>query len=100
MTKKGLSRGTKAGITVMILLFLFLLTLMILLPAYERVREVRTALKELRNEVRQLQQENLALQKELEALRNDPLLAERRARERGLAKPGEIIYDFEEPHRH
>ncbi len=100
MSKKGLSRGIKAGIVIVTIIFLFLLTLMILLPAYEDVREVRVALKELRNEVRQLQQENLTLQRELEALRDDPILAERRARERGLAMPGEIIYDFKEPHRH
>jgi cell division protein FtsB len=45
-----------------------------------------------------LAQDNARLRREVEALRNDPVALERAVREElGYVKPGEVIFDVEEP---
>lgn len=67
-------------------------------PNLEKVERLRGELDELRQENDDLARQNATLEQEIIALRNDPRLAERRAREAaGLARPGELIYQFEEP---
>lgn len=66
----------------------------------EKVERLRGELDELQKQNDQLASQNEKLEQEILALRDDPRLAERRAREAaGLARPGEVIYQFEEPEK-
>jgi len=59
------------------------------------VRRRQAAQEELRAEVDALRVQNVALMERIEALREDPYVLERIAREKlGYARPGEIIYLF------
>jgi cell division protein FtsB len=59
------------------------------------VRRQKAHLGKLRAEVGSLQRENAALLAEVRALRSDPYVIERIARERlGYARRGEIIFQF------
>ena len=61
----------------------------------ERLQREHSQL-EARNE--QMRRQNQELEQQVIALRDDPRLAEKRARESGnLAKPHELVYKFEEP---
>jgi cell division protein FtsB len=69
-------------------------------PNLDKVDHLRAELDKLQDENRELAGQNKALEEEIQALRDDPRLAERRAREAaGLARPTEVIYQFEEPDR-
>lgn len=62
----------------------------------ERATHLQTELSRLEGENQQLSDENVRLQRRILALRDDPRLAERRAREAGrMAKPNEVIYQFD-----
>ena len=64
----------------------------------ERADSLAADLQRLRKENEDLAEENRRLRKRVDALRDDPRLAERRARETAsLARPGEVIYQFEKP---
>jgi len=64
----------------------------------EKVERLRGELDALQKENDVLAAQNAKLEQEILALRDDPRLAERRAREAaGLARPSEVIYQFEEP---
>ena len=66
-------------------------------PSRDKLEHIRGELAQLEAENDKLEAQNAALEKEILALRDDPRLAERRAREAGgLARPGEVIYQFEE----
>jgi cell division protein FtsB len=63
-----------------------------------RVEHLRSELERLEGENNALAKKNDELEKTILALRDDPRLAERRAREEAsLARPGETIYQFESP---
>lgn len=67
-------------------------------PNLGQVERLSEELEVLKSQNRELAEQNQALEKRIVALRDDPRLAERRARETvGLARPGEIIFQFEEP---
>lgn len=67
-------------------------------PNQGQVERLGEELEHLKSQNRALATQNEALEKRIVALRDDPRLAERRARETvGLARPGEIIFQFEEP---
>ncbi|MBA2664696.1 MAG: septum formation initiator family protein [Bradymonadaceae bacterium] len=67
-------------------------------PNLGQVERLAEELEGLRLQNRELANKNAQLEKKIVALRDDPRLAERRARESvGLARPGEIIFQFEEP---
>lgn len=51
---------------------------------------------ELTAEIRQLKESNRTLIKKVDALKTDPDSIEQLAREQGLAKDGEIIYQYED----
>lgn len=56
------------------------------------MRRTQTEIKKVKADLTQLAKENAALQQETQALKSDPRLIEKIARdELGLAKPGEII---------
>lgn len=67
-------------------------------PGLEKLDRLEGELAKLQAENETLAGENARLESQILALRDDPRLAERRARETaGLARPNEIIYQFEEP---
>ena len=66
-------------------------------PGVDRLEVLQAELDELQTQNRQLAERNDELERQILALRDDPRLAERRARESvGLARPGELIFQFEE----
>lgn len=63
----------------------------------ERLDELQTQLETLQAQNEQLRDDNEDLERQVMALRDDPRLAERRARESvGLARPSELIFQFDE----
>ncbi|MEZ4458835.1 MAG: septum formation initiator family protein [bacterium] len=68
-------------------------------PNLDRVDHLRGELDKLQAQNNDLAAQNKHLEDTVRALRDDPRLAERRARAAGLARPGEVIYQFEEPDR-
>jgi cell division protein FtsB len=77
-------------------IWLFLISfvlLIIFLPGYSRLQELRQKNKELEAKIEAVQQENSALRHERERLEKDIVYLERVAREKmGLIREGEIIY--------
>ena len=63
---------------------------------YLDVRRQRARLSKLRAEVGTLRRENLTLLAEVRALKHDPYIIEKIAREKlGYARPGELIFQFQ-----
>jgi len=62
---------------------------------YLEVRRRREAFEEMQREVARLQAENNALLADISALKTEPYVVEKLAREKlGYARPGEVIYLF------
>ena len=52
----------------------------------------------LTTEIANLKQDNVRLRKDVDSLKNDPAYLERVARDKlGLARPGEIVYYYDQP---
>lgn len=69
--------------------------LIIFLPGYAKIQELRQRNKELELNIKKLRKENLRFKKEGERLENDPAYLEKVARERlGVVKKGEVVYRF------
>ncbi|MEK6567724.1 MAG: septum formation initiator family protein [Candidatus Omnitrophota bacterium] len=67
--------------------------LVIFIPGYAKIQELRRKNQELEASVRKLQVENSAFQREKERLENDPEYLEQVGRkELGIVKKGEIAY--------
>jgi cell division protein FtsB len=67
-------------------------------PSLDRAEQLQGEVEKLREQNRQLADKNDRLEKKVVALRDDPRLAERKARESsGLARPGEVVFQFEKP---
>jgi len=67
-------------------------------PNVRKAEHLEKELSKLQKQNQKLDDENARLHREVLALKDDPRLAERRAREAAnLARPGELIYQFEEP---
>jgi cell division protein FtsB len=66
-------------------------------PNLDRVDHLQGELQKLEAQNQRLADENRKLQETIVALRDDPRLAERRARAAGMARPGELVFQFEEP---
>jgi cell division protein FtsB len=61
-----------------------------------RIEELEQKLEGLRAQNRSMLQQNERLRQKIEALRDDPRLAERQARSSaGLSRDGEVVYQFE-----
>lgn len=74
------------------LLFLAIF-LVIFLPGYAKMQELRQKNKDLEANIRKLKVENIALSQEKEKLEKDPEYLEQVARERlGIVRKGEIVY--------
>jgi len=71
------------GITIVLLI--------IFLPGYTKLQELRDRNSDLEVKIWQLAKENSLLQKELERIKNDPVYQEKIAREKmGVVRKGEI----------
>ena len=67
-------------------------------PGLDHLEKLERELRALEAQNDALAAENEELERQIVALRDDPRLAERRARESvGLARPDELIFQFEEP---
>lgn len=67
--------------------------LIIFLPGYAKIQELRQKNKDLELGMEKLRSENLNLSKEKERLEKDPAYLERVGREKlGIVKKGEIMY--------
>lgn len=67
-------------------------------PAQDRLEELERELEALRTQNEELAQDNEVLERQIIALRDDPRVAVRHAREAvGLARPDELIFQFDEP---
>jgi len=65
--------------------------LMIFLPGYTKLQELRDRNKDLEVKIKRLAVENTLLQQEIKRIDNDPLYQEKLAREKmGVVKKGEI----------
>ena len=75
-------------------LFLFsFVALVVFLPGYSKLQELKQKNKELQAKIEEIKEENVNLKEERERLDNDIVYLERVAREKmGLAREGEIIY--------
>ena len=70
-------------------------------PNLERLDELEMERDQLAAQNRDLAEQNDELERQILALREDPRLAERRARESvGLARPEELIFQFDASERH
>ena len=62
------------------------------------MRRTQKEIEQLRREIQQVNQESRALAEQVKALKTDPRMIERIAREEmGLARPGEIIFKLPAP---
>ena len=67
-------------------------------PGIERLDELEREAAQLSAQNEAMAERNQELERQIVALRDDPRIAERRARESaGLARPDELIFQFEEP---
>ncbi len=78
-------------------LFLFYLMASFLLGDRGVVKDIRLRNEKasLEKEVEELRKANTELTKEVEMLKKDPAHIERLAREQGLVKEGELVYQYE-----
>ncbi len=58
-----------------------------------RLRSFNRKLEALGEEITEIERENKLLQSEIDALREDPFFIERQAREMGLTKEGEKVFN-------
>jgi len=92
------SRMKRALWTIFGLIVLSVLTYYVMThPNLDRVDHLSGELQKLEDQNDALAAENKQLEETVRALRDDPRLAERSARAAGLARPGELIYQFDEP---
>lgn len=89
----------RLGLTFLVLLILSGTTYYVLTHEnISRAERLEDEVEKLREQNRQLAQANKEMSKKVVALRDDPRLAERRARSSSrLARPGELIFQFGEP---
>ena len=71
--------------------------LIIFLPGYTKLQNLRQKNRELEAKIEELKQENLALKEKEQLLKTDPFYLEKVAREKmGVAREGEVIYRIAE----
>jgi len=76
------------------LLFLFaFLILIMFLPTYTKVQDIKQKDLEYQNRIKELESERVRLKREKRLLEDDPAYLEKVAREKmGLIREGEVIY--------
>jgi cell division protein DivIC len=77
-------------------LFTFaLLTLIVFLPSYTQMQDLKHKNQEYEHQIQELTRKNLKLKEEKRLLKDDPEYFEKVAREKmGLVKENEVIYKF------
>ncbi len=83
-----------------LLLGIFII-LVIFLPGYSKLQQLREQNRQLNNEIERLSGENEELERQIDKLETDPFYIEKKARDKmGIGKRGEvryrIIYESEE----
>ena len=72
---------------------LIVILVIIFLPVYSKLQELRFENTELDKKIKRLEQENIALKHEKEKIDKDPVYLESVAREKiGVVRKGEIVY--------
>jgi cell division protein FtsB len=67
------------------------LVLILFLPGYTKLQELRDKSRDLENKIRRLKKENYLLQQELVRIANDPVYQEKIARDKmGVVRKGEV----------
>ena len=67
--------------------------LIIFLPSYTKLQELRDRNRDLETQIKKLAKENYSLQQELKRIENDPVYQEKIAREKmGVVRKGEIPF--------
>lgn len=67
--------------------------LVIFLPGYTKLQDLKEKNKELSSNIDKLEKENVLLQSEIMRLQNDPLHQERVIRDKmGVVRKGEVVY--------
>ena len=73
------------------------IVLIIFLPGYSKLQDLRQKNRDLQKRIEELKQENISLKQRQELLENDPFYLEEAAREKmGVVREGETIYRIEE----
>lgn len=76
-----------------ILFGLAIVLLLVFLPSYQKMQDLKQKNKEYELKMQELVRENIRLSEEKQLLQDDPAYLEKVARERmGLIKEGEVIY--------
>lgn len=77
----------------LVFLGILILLLVIFLPGYSKLQELKAKNRALLTQIEQLKNDNLRLTRQIERLESDPFYIEKKARDKmGIGKKGEIIY--------
>jgi len=75
------------------LFFLTIIVLIIFLPSYTKMQDLKQKNLDYKRQLEQLQQKSAELKEEKRLLENDPVYLEKVAREKmGLIREGEVVY--------
>lgn len=81
-----------------VLVFYFLVTRFLGEMGVVKYYRMKAQYNGLTTDIANLKQDNIRLRKDVDALTNDPAYLERIARDKlGLARPGEIVYYYDQP---
>ena len=77
---------------------LTIVLLLVFLPSYQRMQDLKQTNKEYELRMQELVRENAQLSEEKRLLRDDPIYLEKVAREKmGLIREGEVVYKIVPP---
>jgi cell division protein FtsB len=72
---------------------IFIVFLIIFLPGYTKLQELRDRSRYIDEKMVQMDDENIAIQRKLELIQNNPVYQERVVREKmGVVRKGEVLY--------
>ena len=75
------------------LFFLTIFVLIVFLPSYTKMQDLKQKNTDYRRQIEQLQQKSVELKEEKRRLEKDPVYLEKVAREKmGLIREGEVVY--------
>lgn len=83
-------------LAVLFALFYFAVNFLVGERGYFRYMKLKDEKTRLEDEIKGLKSENERLAGEIERLKSDPVYIEKLAREQGLARDGELVYQYEE----
>ena len=75
---------------------IFIVFLVIFLPGYSKLQELRDRNRYIDEKMVQMEAENIAMQRKLELIQNNPVYQERVVREKmGVVRKGEVLYKID-----